>query len=254
MSDMRRIQLSASKERLQRVAAILVGSFFALTVISSTAHADTIPDPLHGCVGSTPTCNDNGTNTPTSNNPTEFGFTVSPGPASGDLWIDFLEPNNVTLSGPITITGTLTGTATLFSTTAWTSGQLDTYLGISASPANPIGAFLPSTQALDPGATGFFVYQVNLGAITLNGPSTPTTGLFMSTGIPQGSYIDGFFNEGTAADPNWVATANSGAIFLTGTPGSPGTQSAPTPEPGSLLLVCTGLLGAAVGVRRRFSR
>jgi PEP-CTERM motif len=214
----------------------------------ASAKADTVPDPLHGCFGSTPNCTDNGTNTPTSTNPPEFGFTVSPGPAPGDLWVDFLEPNNVTLSGPITVSGTLTGTATEFSTTAWTSGDLDTYLGISASPANPIGAFLPSTQTLDPGATGFFVYQVNLGTTTLNGPSTPTTGLFMSTGIPEGSYIDGFFNEGTAANPDWVATANSGAIFLTGEP-------TPTvPEPGSLLLVCTGLVGAAIGVRRRFAR
>jgi hypothetical protein len=47
----------------------------------------------------------------------------------------------------------------LFSTTAWTTGTLADFLGITASPDNPIGAFLPATQALDPGATGFFVYQ-----------------------------------------------------------------------------------------------
>ncbi|MBV9724112.1 MAG: hypothetical protein JO299_02960 [Gammaproteobacteria bacterium] len=51
------------------------------------------------------------------------------------------------------LTGTLSGTASLFSPTAWTSGQLDSYPTIKASPTNPIGAFLPSTQKLDPGAT-----------------------------------------------------------------------------------------------------
>jgi hypothetical protein len=113
----------------------------------------------------------------------------------------------------------------LFSATPWTSGFPDTYLGISASPANPIGAYLPSTQALDPGATGFFIFQVNLGAATLQGPSNPNVSPLenISPGLPLASYIVGFLNEGTAGSPNWIATANSGAIFET---------TAPTPVPG----------------------
>jgi len=176
---------------------------------------------LHGFCAGAAQCVDNGTNAPTSNNPpVDFGFTSSPKGETGDLWVDILTPNNQTAGASFTLTGTSSGTATLFSATAWTSGQLDSYLGISASPANPIGAYLPSTQALDPGATGFFVYQVNLGQLTLEGQSNPNVSPLenIASGIlPQGSYIVGFLNTGTAAKPKWDATANSGAIFETGT-------------------------------------
>jgi hypothetical protein len=124
----------------------------------------------------------------------------------------------------------------LFSATAWTTGQLDSYLGISASPTNPIGAFLPSTQALDPGATGFFVFQVNLGNVTLQGPANPNISplLNVSPDLPLASYIVGFLNVGG----NLSATANSGAIFER-------TGPSPVPEPTSFILL--GSLLCVVG-------
>jgi hypothetical protein len=217
--------------RLALTTALLV-----LAGAGLPAKADLL-DPLHGycAVG----CIDNGTNSPTSSNPpVNFGFTVSPGPASGSSFlVDVLVPNNEAKPASFAITGP-SGTATLFSATPWTSGNLDAYLGISASPANPIGAFLPSTQALDPGATGFFVFQVNLGPITLQGPSNPNVSPLMniSPALPLASYIVAFLNEGTAAAPNWVATANSGAIFETSPPSV-------IPLPGALMLFGTGLGG-----------
>lgn len=208
-------------------------------------------DTLHGfCWGTTPTCIDNGTNTPTSTNPPQFGFTASSGPSTGTFFVDFLIPDSNTGLSPITIDVTkggsgnnmsFTGTANLFSSTPWTSGQLDSYLGISASPTNPIGAFtIPS------GSTGFFVYQADLGINTLAGNSNPglDTLLSLTSGIPRGTYILGFLD----IDGSFSATSNSGAILETGTP----TPS--VPEPGSLILLCTGLLGAAGGIRHRFSR
>jgi hypothetical protein len=129
---------------------------------------DLLLDPLHGyCAPAATQCIDNGTNSPTSTNaPNNFGFTISPGPKSGDFLIDILAPDNEA-HGP---SYGLTGTATLFSATPWISGDLDAYLGFSASPANPIGAYLPSTIDLDPGATGFFCLPTQLRNADTSGP------------------------------------------------------------------------------------
>jgi hypothetical protein len=199
---------------------------------------------LHGFCAGAGQCIDNGTNSPTSSNPpANFGFTTSPGPTSGDLLIDILTPDNQTAGPSFSLTGTSTATAVLFSATPWTFGALDSYLGISASPNNPIGAFLPSTQARDPSGTGFFVYEANLGTLLLQSPSNPNVSPLenIASGVlPQGSYIVGFLNEGTVNNPSWQATANSGAIFETGSPGV--TRSA-VPEPSTWAMMLLGFAG-----------
>ena len=212
---------------------------------STVAHADA----LHGfCYGGA-TCGDMGPNTPTSVNPPKFGFVSSPSGDTGAFYIDILVPNNVgtVLTGlnVMNTSNSTTSTATLFSPIAWSSGQLDTYLNLAggANPANPIGAFLPATQALVPSATGFFVYQDSLGTQTLNGNGPLLT---LQSALPLGSYIVGFLNVGTANSPNFVGTANSGAIFETGSGTPP-----PVPEPSSLMLLGSGIAVAAGLVRRR---
>jgi hypothetical protein len=47
------------------------------------------------------------------------------------------------------------------------SGFLDAFLGISSSPSNPIGAYLPDPAS--PSATGFSVFEADLGTETLHG-------------------------------------------------------------------------------------
>jgi hypothetical protein len=222
-------------------------------------------DPLHGYCAGALQCIDNGTNTPTTiNPPTGFGFTVSPGPKSGTLLIDLLIPNNADPSPAslsFGLTGTLAGTATLFSPTAWTSGFLASYLGIIAAPANPIGAYLgscaaatPCTLNVDPGATGFFVYQASFANVTLQGPSNPNFSPLenFATGappIPIGSFITGFLHEGTGAR-DWVANANSGAIFEDAQP--PGvTRGGTVPEPSSIVLFGSVVSILAIFLKRR---
>ncbi len=120
-------------------------------------------DPLHAfCYAPTPTCTDNGTNTPTDSGQPYFGFWASDGPFTSQYLIDILVPNsedpnpaavafNITgTQGGLTNKDSISAVASLFSATAWTgaSGQdLDSYLGFSASPCE-------SDRGLSPGNTG----------------------------------------------------------------------------------------------------
>jgi len=229
----------------------LLQATFVVTVGGISCWADA----LHGyCAGLQ--CLDSSTNSPTINNPPrDFGFTINGG-GTGNLLLDILIPNNEDPSPSsfsFDLTGTLPGTATLFSTTPWTSGFLATYLGINAQPKNPIGAYL----GLDPGATGFFVYQADFPKATLQSVPDPNSSPLENFApgdhaLPMGSYITGFFNEGTSNRLGWVGTANSGAIFVDA-PATPSASapSATTPEPSSIVLLGSVALGLATLLKRK---
>ena len=230
----------------------------ATTGTTTSTDTTVVNDPLHVYF---PGFVDNGTNTPTSTYPANFGFTVSPGPASGsDFIIDVLVPNNEasyvanyaingTSSDQSQLPVTISTAATPVLGPAWTSGNLATYLGLSASPSNPIGAFdcQPAgvcANAYDPGLTGFYVYQADLGSAYLQDPSNPNQSPILSIGanLPPGSYIVAFLNEGTANAPNWIATASSGALLYT---------AMAAREPSSLALLAAAMLGLAMVRRSR---
>jgi hypothetical protein len=223
-------------------AALVAGAITLASPVSAQA--------LHGFCAGTGQCIDNGTNSPTSTNPpADFGFTISGGQTPGDLWLAILVPNNEQTVTSYTLTGPGATTATEVSG-EWTSKFLDAFLGLSASPANPIGACLPSTQALDPGATGFSVYVDNVGTRTLLSPSNPNVSPLynISSGIPLGSYIVGFLNTSSG----FVATANSGAIFETTGLTSPPPPPPVIPEPSTWAMMLLGFAGLGyAGFRTR---
>jgi hypothetical protein len=186
--------------------------------------------------------------TSTMNNPPlSFGFwSAAMGGLSGVYSVDILTPDNggAAPAGSYMISGGATGTASLFKTTAWTSGALDSYLGISAQPNNPLSAWLPATNTVDPKAMGYWVFQAPLGTHTLGTASGTGPVLRLGSFIPQGSVIVAFLDVGgtkTVVGTKGIsATANSAALFAAG-----------VPEPGTLGLLLLGLLGTAGSLLRR---
>jgi PEP-CTERM motif len=131
-------------------------------------------------------------------------------------------------------------TASLFSTTAWTNQKtkLGSYLGLHASPKDPLQAWLRATQTLDPGAMGYWVFQANLGTNTLGTHSGRGPMLSLGSSLPPGSVIVAFLSSGTG---KVTGTASGRALFDAG----PGT-TAGVPEPGTFALLAAGLLAFAL--------
>jgi len=180
--------------------------------------------------------------------PPEFAFASSGQGATGTLFIDILVPDNLAIPGPYSISGALSGTATLFSSTPWTSGFLDAYLGISASPSNPIGASLPATLTYQPTADGYYVFTAALGSTTLLGtsgvgqPGQDAYLMQLGQDLAAGGYIVAFLQQGDA----YGATANSGAILETG--------GVPEPATWAMMVLGFGACGVAIRRSRRKAR
>ena len=246
--------MSNVRKFLAACAITAIPAALAFTAAPALAVPDANPPTLHGFCSVASPCPDttNGSiaNSPTSVNPPVFGFATSGQSDSGTFYIAILTPDNLAAPGPFTFTGYLTGTASLVSSTPWTSGQLDAYLGLpqetppEVSPANPIGAFLPATQGYDPTADGFYVFWAAISGTTTLPGNSGTNDSYLSTlgqNLAAGSYIVGFLQQ----DDDYGATANSGAIFETADP------RLPEPSTWAMMLFGFGAIGVAMRRSRR---
>jgi hypothetical protein len=132
------------------------------------------------------------------------------------------------MSGPLS--GGSTITASLVSGTAWTTGSLQSYLGISGTPNNPIGAYIEPS-----GATGWWVYRASLSNITLPGAPSDAATLLLGQNLPINSYITAYIGNSDGYD----ATANSGAL-----------REVPVPEPATWAMMLLGFGGIGMAMRR----
>jgi len=222
------------------------------TVLAVMTVTASYADTLHGYCP-TATCNDNGTITSMSDNPPSFAFSYSGNlsRANGDLFLIGLVPDTENTGFSLTLDGTnTTNTAaagSLFSATEWNGGKLQDYLTFFSWPHgndHPLSAYQDGAVSLGLTApAGYFVYLFDFGAF--NYQTAPGDPAFS---VSAGAVEQGMLFLALLTDSNHlvqVDTPNTATLIE--------TNPRPVPEPGSLLLLASGVIGTAGALRRKLA-
>jgi hypothetical protein len=242
----------------------------AALLAAAPANADTIDplDPLHGmiCSGAGTGCSnaaDNGSFTPLSQT-NNWGFSISPGPATGDLILAILVPTNsiniatfnipsLTDNGGGPLASSVFSRTTLFN--VGDGASLSAYLNLpnagSYSPTDNFANASAGEATENPLFSGnFLAFTIALTGITLGDTSSTTIANDFSFGanLPAGTVIVGLFNElvdkkGDAVN-QFIGTAASADLVIT-------PFASETPLPAAAWLFGSALGGGAMLLRRR---
>ena len=197
---------------------LLAAASACIFIFSAGAPADTLHLSCLGCV-------DNGS----YQNLAESSFQVYDAggkTATGNFYLLALVPNNEAAGYKTSIKGTFGSTTSQVSgqdigafapTKTNSNPQLSTVFKLEPANGHPLGAYLPYTDLLDPGATGYEVYEYSFGTETLG---TPT--FLLGTGTPKGTMFTATIVE---KNNTVIATPNSQTLRYD-------APLSPTPEPG----------------------
>jgi hypothetical protein len=139
----------------------------------------------------------------------------------------------------------------------WTTSDLLTYFGdtLVSGPLIPFGSLLAATQAVDPGATGYFVYvPVGRTAPTFAAGNDPAV-QFSDIGVFPAGTVFAALATGLNSDFDWLPSANgydatgtAYSLILTGSTPS-------VPEPSTWAMMLLGLSGLSyAGYRKTKAR
>lgn len=210
---------------LKKVVLHCSGLFAVALLLAGAARANSIPNPNFTVVGP-------------SGNP--FSTSVSGDSAAADWYTFVPDPSSVATTQLLPSTDTLSGdVGNMLSFT--------TNAGFESSAGN--GVFTTGFFTLPMGATGFMDINVPTG-------TSGEIGFVVGSAFSAGSYSFGATsgwqrisfssNSGATDEFGFEIFSAGGGSMLVADP------TAPTPEPGTLLLLASGLLGLAL-LRGRFS-
>jgi hypothetical protein len=230
--------------RAASALALLIG--LSGSFATTSVQAQTIEDPLHGCVNAVVGCPEpvQGNLSPGLGN--TFEFVSSPSGDVGTLYLEILVPvsdananmQSYTVSGGANSPASSTLLSGQFTNAA--GSNLATFLGIQ----NNLGTGSPTMTNSSLGGVNYYVYQVNLGNETLGGTSNPSATTPSPFSFTAGDFLPGTVIVAYLASSNCttkcdITTATSGQIDVT-----------PLPAALSLFAGGLGLIGFA-GFRKR---